>query len=98
MLEDALIVGDASAVKTLFETAAVLVTGDGSTEMRGAEAIATAMTGDWKSSRSYIASRRRVLQSGDLALTVGNGVQVIRRAPDRTWRFALSVMILDEPS
>ncbi len=92
LLEDALIVGDVREVEPLFETVAVLINGDPTTETRGAQAIATAMVDEWSHSRLRVDTPRLVLRSNDLALTLGTAVHVLRRGPDQTWRYALSVM------
>jgi len=43
--------------------------------------------------RLYLASPRRVFQARDTALLVGDGViNVARRGPDGSWRYAISVL------
>lgn len=95
LLEDALIVSDPAGVEPLYESDAVLLTGDAPLEARGSTAIATVLTE--LHDRSYVATPGLVLRSRDLALTIGAGVHVLRRGPDRSWRYALSVMDVSRP-
>jgi hypothetical protein len=88
LLEDAFITRDLELLTGLFEDGALLAA-NGSIEVRGSSDIAAALT-SW--GLTFVAGARRVLQVGDVALTLGNGVQVLRRGPDRSWRLAISLI------
>lgn len=94
--EDACIVGNAGALLPLFEECAVLVAGREPKEARGGEEIARAARAMWDRDWSYIAGPRRVLQARDTALSVGSGINVLRRGPDGAWRYAIAVVDLDQ--
>jgi len=96
LFEDAFIVRDARALILLFEEGAVLVAGGGLHEARGGKEIARAATAMWGRDRTYVADWRRVLQVRDTALVVGWGINVLRRGRDGDWRYAISLMDLDE--
>jgi hypothetical protein len=97
LLEDALVLADGEAVAHLFAADGVFVAGASQAEARGhdaitrvAERIAAPAAG------SYLAQPRRILQSRDIALLLGDGViNVARRGPDRTWRFVISLLDAD---
>ena len=97
MLEDAFVVRDGRALARLFEDGAVLVTSDGGPEACGAEQIVRLATAMWERERGYLADPRRVLQSRNTALIVAaQSVNVVRRGSDGTWRFAISLLALDD--
>lgn len=89
MLEDAFILKDAAAAAELFEDSALLIDRAAS-EARGRAAIAQAIARDWKS--AYVANSSQVFQAGDLALSLGLGVSVLRRRPDGEWRLAIALL------
>lgn len=92
LLEDALLMRDAAALAQLFDDASVLVVGHGPQQIRGPGEIAQAALLLWQPQRGYLADPRRVFQARDTALLLGDGViNVARRGPDGSWRYAISV-------
>lgn len=92
LLEDAFIVRDIAALGGLFDDRAVLDVGRGLGEVRGREAIERVVTAMWDRDRTYVAEPRRVLQSGDTALSLGWGINVVRRDHEGAWRFAIALI------
>ena len=90
LLEDAVIVRDATALSELFEDEALWVTGTDPAGVRGRVGIARAASERWTEfARTAIPGR--ILQAGGLALSVGTGVHVLRRDSHRGWRLAISL-------
>ncbi len=97
LLEDAFVIHDRDVVRQLFEDGGVLVVGDGWKQARGGEAIRRMVTEMWDRDQTYVADPRRVVQAGELALVVADrGVSVVRRGSDRVWRYAISVLSLEQ--
>ncbi len=97
LFEDAFVVRDRDALAQLFEDGAVLVAGGGPREARGVEEIARLATAMWERDRTYLADPRRVLQARDTALVVADrGINVLRRGADGTWRYAISLLHIDD--
>ncbi|MGH2451435.1 MAG: DUF4440 domain-containing protein [Candidatus Limnocylindria bacterium] len=97
LFEDAFVIRDRAALGLLFEDGAVLVAGDGLQEARGREEIARFATAMWERDRTYVADPRRVFQARDTALVVAErGVSVPRRGSDGAWRYAISLLSLDQ--
>jgi len=97
LLEDAFVIRDAGALAELFEDGAVLAGGEGSPEARGGEQIGRLAAAMWGSGRTYVAEPRRVLQARDTALIVAErGVSVVRRGRDGAWRYAISLLSVDD--
>jgi ketosteroid isomerase-like protein len=93
LLEDAFLLCDADAVARLFEDGSLLVTGGGSQQVRGREAILQAASLLCNHGCGYLADPRRVFQSRDTALLIGEGViNVARRGQDGLWRFAITML------
>jgi len=92
LLEDAFIVQDPTALGLLFEDGAVLDRGRALPEVRGRADIERAATAMWDHDRTYLAEQGRVLQAGDTALSLGGGINVVRRGPDGAWRFAIALI------
>jgi hypothetical protein len=93
LLEDAFLLRDAEAVARLFEDGSLLVIGEGSRQVRGREAILRAASLLCHHGCGYLADPRRVFQTRDTALLVGEGVMnVARRGQDGSWRFAISML------
>jgi hypothetical protein len=93
MLEDALLMRDAAALAQLFEDASILVAGQGQRQIRGPREIVQAAWLLCQYRRGYVADPRRVFQARDTALLLGDGViNVARRGPDGSWRYAISVL------
>lgn len=93
LLEDALILGDRTALQWLYEPGSVVLFGSGQAGAGGVEDIAAAMLQLADDTGAYLAQPRRIIQSRDLALLVGRGViNVARRGRGKTWRFALCLL------
>ena len=93
LLEDALLLRDADAVSELFEDGGVLVTCETWQRVQARENLLQVATLLCQSRSGYLADPRRVLQAGDTALLLGDGViNVARRSKDGTWRFAISML------
>jgi uncharacterized protein (TIGR02246 family) len=91
LLEDAVVLGDGTAVARLFERDGVIVPGAGSAEARGRAAIAALARDLWSNGPGYIADPRHVARSADLALVVGPAaVNVARRRRNGLW-FVISL-------
>jgi hypothetical protein len=94
LFEDAFVIRDRSALAGLFEDGAVL--GDGSREARGGNEIARLASDMWQQDRTYLAGPSRVVQARDTGLVVAKrGVNVVRRAPDGAWRYAIALLSRD---
>ena len=92
LFEDAFIIRDISALGSLFDDGAVLAVGRGLREVRGRDEIERAAAAMWDLDRTYVAEPRRVLQAGDTALSLGRGINVVRRGRDGAWRFAIALI------
>jgi hypothetical protein len=91
--EDALLMHDADALAQLFEEAGVLVVAHGAWQAPGAWEIARGSWPLWRHQRGYLAAPRRVFQARDTALLLGDGIiNVARRGPDGSWRYAISLL------
>lgn len=91
LFEDAFVVRDRGEFCTLFGDGAVFA--PGADEARGREAIGAAAAELWMSGRTYAGGTRRVLQARDMALVLSPAaIHVVRRAPDRTWHVAISLL------
>ena len=92
LLEDAFVLRDASAARTLFGDDAV-VGQAGGPDAHGGEAIGRALTTLWAGDRTYVSRTLRVLRARDTALVVADaGIHVVLRGPDGTWRAAISLL------
>jgi hypothetical protein len=90
LLEDAVVLHDASALADLFEAGGVLVAGV--PIARGAPQVARLARRVWAEGGGYLADPRRVLRVHDLALVPGRGsITVARRGVDGLWRYAFAV-------
>jgi len=84
------------ALVQLFQPSATLV-GGGLPEARGHQQIARVAAQLWDAERLYLADPRRILQVGDAALVVaGHAINVARRTDDGSWRYAISLLDLEE--
>lgn len=97
LLEDACIARNVEGLLALFDRAGVLVAADTEHPARGGEQIAQAAAAIWRQQPTYVASPQRVVQAHDIALSVGGGINVLRRGPDGAWRFAIAWLHLDRP-
>lgn len=87
LLEDALLLGDGPAVADLFADGGVLVIDDGFRPVQ-VDAQLLLNSGD-----GYLAAPRRVVQTPDTALLIGDGViNVARRSGDGSWRYRIAVI------
>jgi hypothetical protein len=94
LLEDAFVLRDASASRTLFDDDAVLGEAAGP-EAHGGAAIGRALAKLWTGDCTYVARTKRVLRTRDTALIVADaGIHVVRRGHDGTWRAAISLLDL----
>lgn len=94
LFEDGLVIRDREALIALFERGAVLVAGD-ERQARGGEIVPLALA-MWDGGHTYIADPRCVMQARDIALIVtGQGVNVVRRGGDGTWRYAIVLLSAD---
>ncbi len=97
LFEDAFVIRDREALVQLFEAGAVLVASDGLREARGGEEIAQFARAMWERDRTYLADPRRIVQARDTALVVAEGgINVVRRGSDGSWRYAISLLSLDD--
>jgi hypothetical protein len=97
LFEDAFVIRDREALAELFEDGAVLVADDGPREARGGLEIARFATALWERDRTYVAEPRRVLQARDTGLVLAErGINVARRGHDGVWRYAISLLSLDD--
>ena len=95
LFEDAFITRDRAALAELFEDGAVFAAGDG-VHARGGREIARIATTMWNCDTTYIADPRRVFQARDTGLVVAEqSINVVRRAGDGVWRFAISFLVSD---
>jgi hypothetical protein len=97
LFEDAFVLRDPGAVAPLFEARALLVAGGGAGEVRGSEEIALCASALWSRDITYVAEPRRVVQASDIALVLATqGTSVVRRGSDGTWRYAISLLAIDQ--
>lgn len=90
LLEDALLLGDGPAVVELFADGGVLVIDDGFRQSQ-VDVQLLLNSGD-----GYLAAPRRVVQTADTALLIGDGVvNVARRSGDGSWRYRIAVIQAD---
>ncbi|HEX6676616.1 MAG TPA: hypothetical protein VF486_16520 [Actinomycetes bacterium] len=93
LLEDAFMLHDQQALTHLFHPGAMLVAGGGLPEARGRRQIAQVAAQLWDSRHVYLADPRRILQVRDTALVLaGRATNVVRRAEDGSWRYAISLL------
>jgi hypothetical protein len=96
LLEDAFVTGDSESLTGLFDAAAVLVPGFGALEVRGSGQIARHANAFSDRGDVYLADPLRVLQTRDIALVIAQrAVNVMRRGGDHRWRYAVSLLSID---
>jgi hypothetical protein len=99
LLEDAFVLHDRGGLASLFEARALLVAGGLMGEVRGSEEIALSASALWSREFTYVADPRRVVQAHDLALVLATqGTSVVRRGADGAWRYAISLLAIDQPT
>lgn len=97
LLEDAFVLRDPGALARLFEARALLVAGGVTGEVRGSDEIAQSALALWSRDFTYVADPRRVVQVHDLALILATqGTSVVRRGADGAWRYAISLLAIDQ--
>ena len=95
LFEDAFVIRDSEVLGELFDDGAVLVAGAGE-QARTKDEIARVVTTMWEGDRTYVADPRRILQARGLALVVSErAVNVLCRASDGTWRYAIALLDAD---
>lgn len=92
LFEDAFLLRDAAALAELFHPRAVLVVEGGRRTAHGRDEIAAAAAELWAGGHSYLAGARRVVQSRDTALVLGEGGVHVLRRDDDSWRYAISLL------
>ena len=96
-MEDAFVLRDREAVARLFDAGGVLAAGEGAGDARGADAIARRAAALWDRERTYLAAPRRVIEADDTTLVIAHrATNVLRRAGDGNWRYAISLLDIDE--
>ena len=91
MFEDAFVLGDRQELGALFDDGGVLAVGG--SEARGSDAIATVAGDLWMRGLTYVGGPRRVVQARETALIVTrDGVHVVCRSLEGTWRLAISLL------
>jgi hypothetical protein len=87
LLEDALLLHDATAVAALFDDRGVLVTGPGS--VLGPADAANALA-----EHTFVASPHSATLVGDIAVVVGDRtVNISCRGTDRRWRLVVAIVM-----
>ncbi len=96
MLEDAYVIRDRVGLVQLFEPQALLAA-EGVSEARGPAAIGRFAGALWGRGHLLLAQPRRVLQTGDTALILARrATSVVRRDQDGAWRYAISLLEINE--
>lgn len=99
LFEDAFVLRDREGLASLFEARAVLVEGSANGEVRGRAEIARSAADLWSRDVVYVADPRRVVQARDLALVLATqSTSVMRRGADGVWRYAISLLAIDQPT
>jgi hypothetical protein len=97
LFEDAFVLRDPGALAPLFEARALLVAAGVTGEVRGSREIARSASALWAHDYTYLADARHVVQAHDVALVLAaQGTNVARRAADGAWRYAISLLSIDQ--
>jgi hypothetical protein len=97
LFEDAFVLRDPGALAPLFEARALLVAAGVTGEVRGSREIARSVSALCAHDYTYLADARRVVQAHDVALVLAaQGTNVARRAADGAWRYAISLLSIDQ--
>jgi hypothetical protein len=97
LFEDAFVLRDPGALAPLFEARALLVAAGITGEVRGSREIARSASALWAHDYTYLADPRRVVQAHDVALVLAaQGTNVARRSADGAWRYAISLLSIDQ--
>jgi hypothetical protein len=98
LMEDAFVLCDHSRLVELFGKGAVLVADVGASEARGRAEIARWTAAMCQRGYRYLADPHRVIQSRDVSLVIAErALNVMHRGRDRRWRFAISLLNLENP-
>jgi ketosteroid isomerase-like protein len=89
LLEDACLLSDISALSTLFDNDAVLLT-RASSQVRGRSAIAEAIIDHVRGADSYVAAPQLVMQSGRLALIISHTATSVARRGSDGWHYVIT--------
>jgi hypothetical protein len=96
LLEDAFLLRDEDATARLFDTGAVLATGDHPTVAHGTCEIVRRANELWTRQHLYLAKPSRILQAGGTGLVVSTrAINVARRSAEGDWRYTIA--LLDPP-
>lgn len=88
---------DPRALASLFEAQALVAVGGGRGRVSGSEDIASIASALWSRDFTYVADPRRVVQARDIALVLATqATSVVRRGADGAWRYAISLLAVDE--
>jgi hypothetical protein len=99
LFEDAFVLRDPRAVAPLFEARALLVAGGVTGEARGSDDVARSAAALWSRDFTYVADPRRVIQAHDIALVLATAAtSVVRRGADGAWRYAITLLTMDNPT
>jgi hypothetical protein len=97
LLEDTIVLRASEALVPLFTSGAVLAVAGQARYLRGRQEIAQFLEALWLRGGTCVAAAHRVLQSRDVALVVGErGLHVAGRGPDGCWRYAISLLPLED--
>jgi hypothetical protein len=97
LFEDAFVLRDRGALPPLFESRALLAASGFTGEARGSEEIGLFASALWSRDITYVAEPRRVVQASDIALVLATqGTSVVRRGADGAWRYAISLLAIDQ--
>jgi hypothetical protein len=98
LLEDAFVTCDRGALAELFAGGAVLLAGEGATAARGGAQIERRVASLCERGYRYLSDPQRVIQSRDTTLLVAaHAVNVMHRGADRSWRYAISLLSVENP-
>jgi ketosteroid isomerase-like protein len=96
LFEDAFVTRDRDALAELFDGGAVLFGGHEAMEARGAREIRRHVATMCDRGYTYVANPQRVLQSRHTTLLIAErAVNVMRRGRDGSWRYAISLLNID---
>jgi hypothetical protein len=98
LMEDAFVTCDRGVLAELFADGAALLAEDDAAEARGDAQIARRTARPCEHGFRYLADPQRVLRSRDTTHVVArHAVNVMHRGTDRRWRYAISLLTLENP-
>jgi hypothetical protein len=96
LFEDAFVTRDAQALSAIFADGAVLALRTAAEAASGTAEIGRLAAALWEADLTYLADPRRVVQARDIALILAdNAINVVRRASDGSWGYAIALLSLD---